>query len=137
MVFFQSDGTMLINVLPRRTRNLSKALKVNDGLLLVILLVQTEKRLQFSALVPTTFPRPFPWLFNRQVGCLYVNLRSFSLRSVFLRYCFQIQMQARIFHTLASHGFCGLLGRFKELVESGLVPGESSEVSTSSLSAGC
>uniref|UniRef100_A0A5F9D7W3 Phosphatase and actin regulator n=1 Tax=Oryctolagus cuniculus TaxID=9986 RepID=A0A5F9D7W3_RABIT len=30
-------------------------------------------------------------------------------------------MQAIVSHTLASHTFCGLLGRFKELMESGLV----------------
>jgi hypothetical protein len=33
-------------------------------------------------------------------------------------------MQARTDHTLASHMFCGLLGRFKELMESRLVKGK-------------
>lgn len=73
MVFFQSDGTMLINVLPQRTRDLSKALKVNVGLLLVILLVQTEKRLKFSALVPTPFPDPFHGsLTDKSVVCMLI-----------------------------------------------------------------
>lgn len=33
-------------------------------------------------------------------------------------------MQAIVSHTLASHLLCGLLGRFKELMESGLAKGE-------------
>lgn len=37
-------------------------------------------------------------------------------------------MQAIVSHTLASHLFCGLLGRVKELMESGLTKGERFEV---------
>lgn len=33
-------------------------------------------------------------------------------------------MQAIVPHTVASHMLCGLLGRFKELMESGLAKGE-------------
>lgn len=37
-------------------------------------------------------------------------------------------MQAIVSHVLASHLLCGLLGRFKELMESGLAKGEHFEI---------
>lgn len=37
-------------------------------------------------------------------------------------------MQTIVSHTLASHFLCGLLGRFKELMESGLAKGEHLEI---------
>lgn len=48
---------MLMYVLPQRTRSPSKAQKVNDSLCMVILLVQTEKTPESSALLPNPFPQ--------------------------------------------------------------------------------
>lgn len=61
---------MLMNVLPQRTRSPSKAQKVNDALCTVILLVQTEKTPESSALLPNPFPRPL--LFKSLTSPLFI-----------------------------------------------------------------
>lgn len=53
----------------------------------------------------------------------YCAENVYALKSA-LRCSLKVEMQAIVPHTVASHMLCGLLGRFKELMESGLAKGE-------------